>query len=182
MNLRITLSVVFLLFGSFVFAQGGSASTQLVYDTKNDQADNFCTLLSQLEKDAQAGFAKAKGKEIETDSKTTTWTSNIGIQGALTSSLIFDELWHYEGVLYQGLSADDVKGYYKKYKQQLEGCLSAQGYEEATGKNTDTKLEAYPDVKFSRPGGQAPPVNMRVEFEESTGIYTLAINVWQQSK
>ena len=185
-NLKYYLSIVCLLLTINSIAQNGSVSITPIYDTpvksETPAVNDFCGSMNQLINDAFGGFVKAKGKEIEVHSETAIWSSNMGLQGAVTSSLIFTISWHYEGIIYLGGSASDMATYYNKYKKLLGECLPGKGYDVSTEKNAAPKLGSYPGIIYSTPSGQAPRITMSVEYTESTNTYTLAVNIWQAMK
>ena len=186
MKLKYCLVVLCSLLTFNAIAQNGSVSITPIYDTvaKTDMAGdgNFCSALKQLINDANKGFARAKGKEIEVHAETAIWSSNMGIPGAKTSSLIFTSSWQYEGVMYLGNSAADMRSYYDKYKKLVSGCLQDEGYDLKTEKNMEPKLNSYPELIYSKPSWEAPRVTMKVEYTENTGTYTMSVNVWQGGK
>ncbi len=101
------------------------------------QVHNFCVVLTQLVNDASGDFSRAKGKEIEVHSDISIWTTNMGLPGMVTSSLLFTTSWQYEGVIYQGSSVKDMQTYYDRYKKLLEGCLPVKGYFLSSEANTE---------------------------------------------
>ena len=187
MILKYTLAVVCLILKINSIAQNGSVSILPIYDTTNisiePNTDSFCVILNQIISDATGSFVHAKGKEIEVHSETSIWSSNTGLPGAVTSSLIFTTSWHYEGVIYMSNSADVVGAYYGKYKNLLEECLPAKGYHLSGEKNTEPKLEKYPNLVYTKSGkDKIPRITMEVDYSDNTGTNTLTINVWQGEK
>lgn len=190
MYLKYTLAGFLLLLTVNVIAQSGSVYITPIYDTAaviGEQGnDNFCEQLVQLWADASSGFVKSKGKEIEAHSEEVIWSSNVGLPGTVTSSLIFTKSWRFEGLMYLGTSEEDMKIYYDKYTKVLDSCLLAKGYALSIEDNKDKRVEKYRRLVYSRQGEKkkehVPQISIDVEYAENTGIYSIAVNVWQGGK
>jgi len=175
---QICITILFVLFTFSVVAQDGKVMITPIYD-EGYVEQNLCGSLVNLASDAVKGFTKAKGKEVETIGNVTMWTSNVGLPGVITSSLLFSGVWQYEGVIAQNTSADDLSAVYKRYRTLLRNCLSDKGYDEVATKNTADGLEQYPELIYKKPSGAAAPVSLKIDKASTTGIYVLTLNVWQ---
>ncbi len=169
------------LFTYSASAQDGSVSITPIYDEEY-VAQNLCGALVNLAADAIKGFPKAKGKEVETIGNVTMWTSNVGLPGVITSSLLFTGSWQYEGVVYQGASAQDWHSVYDRYKRLLKSCLQDKGYDEVPIKNTTDGLDAYPELVYKKPSGDAATISLKIDKAAATSLYVLTLNVWQAGK
>jgi len=148
-----------------------------------ENAELECSSILQLLKDAAADFSRIKGKEIETVSNGTRYTSMGGIPGSITSNLMrLAGKWQYEGVMYQG-GEKDVKEAYEKYKGILISCLGANGYESTTGKASNTKTEEYPERKFTKAKEEKgdkhnPRATLKVDYTPGADLYVVTISIW----
>jgi hypothetical protein len=171
---------------------GQGASESKIEEITPDQVDNFCSVLLQLMDDAAGNFERIRGKVIETVSNNTLYTSNGGIPGTITSSLIHSpSRWQYEGVLYQGNSKEEMQTVFDKNKRSLDNCLPAKGYRTGRNKNSSSKLEDFPEYNYSKAdddGGSSsardgkhnnpPHATLNVDYTAGTDIYVLTLNIW----
>jgi hypothetical protein len=181
MKVKFILTGYLLILALCVRAQDGSVTITPIYDDEY-LAQNFCSGVMQLLGDAANKFGKTKGKEIETHGDVAIWSSNTGMPGAITSSLLFTTSWRYEGVVYQGASEMELRAAHKKYNDLLAKCMEGKGYFASSEQNADPKLESFPALAYTKSaeGKQhSPYASLVTTYVEQTNTYTLSVNIWE---
>ncbi len=137
----------------------------------------FCKVLGQLLADAPGNFEKEKGNVIETTSTGMIYSTNRGLPGAITSSIILEKEWSYDGVIYQGQSKGGLEKAYYACKNVLDACLVSIGFTRNTNNNEGKGLEKYPVVRYSKPNVAGPVVMLKLENSDFNALYTVSVVV-----
>ncbi len=140
--------------------------------------DRYCNALMQVIADAGFNFEHIRGKEIEYTNKGVIFSVNMGVPGTSASSVYIDSASRYEGVVYQGKSAEEMAAAYGGFKKKMTVCLTGHGYQNSETMNAEKKLEKFPDTWYTLPGKTGTAgAGIQVALSEINGIYTVTMFV-----
>src|SRR5579872_6792908 len=106
----------------------------------------FCNAFNQFISEAAINFAHIKGNVIDNTKEGTIYSATRGLPGTITSSVVNEKGWSYEGIVYQGKNKEEISNTYTAYKSVLDKCMAAAGYESKSEQNEGKGLEHYPTI------------------------------------
>jgi hypothetical protein len=137
----------------------------------------LCNALNQFITEAALNFVHIKGNVIDNTKDGTIYSATRGLPGTITSSVVNEKGWSYEGIVYQGKNKEEISNTYTTYKRVLDKCMSATGYESKSEQNEAKGLEHYPTIKYSKQGSSVPYPALAVGYSDINAIYTVTISV-----
>lgn len=150
------------------------------------QQDDFCDAVTTITRDAPNKFKNIKGKLIESNVNASYWACGINIPGVIKSRFVSSMGFFYEGAFFQTRNKEEVQAIYNKYKDQLNACLSEQGYKLSLQDNFYPGMSSYKKLVFMQdlkeeamPENAPPHLTMEATYSKELGLYTVVMYIFQ---
>jgi len=189
--MRISFFLVALLLPVLTsWGQNAQAKTDVSTASKKTEGiqpdNNFCDILYEFIQEAFVNFEHIKGKELES-TNSVVYAALKGFPGTITSSIINDSDWYYEGVLYQGKSKDEMAKAYRNNDASLDICLLYGAYKTFKGIAVPVErvkeLDSFPSTSYTTRGENDIMVHtgLKVDYSSFNEIYTVILYVKKET-
>jgi hypothetical protein len=150
------------------------------------QDNEFCNAINTISADAPNKFRNIRGNVTGDNPNATMWSCEVKVPGTINSRFVASQGLFYEGALYQSKNNNELQRVYDKYKEQLNACLSAQGYTMSLSPNFMPGLGEFKKLVFIRepkedikPENAPAHVAMETLYSKEMGLYTIVLYVFE---
>lgn len=149
--------------------------------------DDFCDAVNTIMRDAPTKFHNSRGKQLVGQPGAGMWESMIKVPGTISARFISSMGTFYEGALFAANTKEGMLAAYNKWKNEINGCLSSQGYKISTQDNFYPGMGEFKKVvwmqeigKDLRIGAEPPHVTLEAQYSKETGRYALVMFIYER--